>query len=244
MKPLHELAVIKDGNELKGFVLGHEKYLIDNKKKIYTHINIVNMDEMNVLVKNNMVQYFEWDSSKNKIKISYNDEEIRDIDNMTGKAGISMLKYTKTLKDYIKNDVVFKFKHIQLIKDNLGVAGSLVNYLRMPMIGGVYSIIIYGDNNFGDMLNNWIKNQDVMIQKQINPLWIQKDNATITVSENVYVKLAYALNICTYVSTVEKDKPSGLVGMMYGSQKSIMEAYNKIEPLNKKIYEIAIQGKG
>lgn len=196
-----------------------------------------------MLVKNNMVQYFEWDNTKNKIRINYSDEEIKDIANITGKVGIDMLKYNKTLKDYTRNDVTFKFKHIQLIKDNLGVAGSLVNYLKMPMIGGVYSIIIYGDNNFEDMLNNWIKNQDVVIQRQINPLWIQKDNAIIAVSEKVYVKLVYALNVFTHVSTVERDKTSGLVGMMYSSQKSVMEAYNKIEPLNKKIYEIALQGK-
>ena len=37
MKPLYELAVVKDRNEIKGFVLGHEKYLIDSKKKIYTY---------------------------------------------------------------------------------------------------------------------------------------------------------------------------------------------------------------
>lgn len=40
----------------------------------------------------------------------------------------------------------------------------------------------------------------------------------------------------------ERDKPSGIIGLMYGSGKSMTSAYNKIEPLNKKILEIAKQG--
>lgn len=242
MKPLHEVAVIKDGNEITGFVLGHEKNLVDPKKLSYSHVDVVTMENMVGLVKNNMVQYFVWDKSKDRLSIQYTQEELEVIKKIGGKSGLNLIKSSSTLKDFIRNDIVLKHKHVEMVGRKIGVAGALAHNMKMPFGINVYGIILIGDDNFGSMLSNWIANQDKNIRAQINPMYIQRNNASIAISEKIYTKLAYALNICTNVSTVERDKPSGIRGMMYSSQSAMTEAYNKIEPLNKKIYEIACQG--
>lgn len=242
MKPIHEIAVIKNGNEISGFVLAHEKDLVDVKKVTYSYVNIVSIDKMNRLVQENKVQYFVWDKDKNRLAIKYTQEELDWINKTVGKAGQSLIKTTSNLRDYVKNDVILKMSHVKMVMNKVGVAGALLNSFSMPLVGSVYGIMLFGDNDFGSMLNTWLNNQDDMVRKQITPVSIQRNNAIITVSERVYVKLAYALNICTNVNINERDKPSGLIKFAYGSQKSMLQAYNKIEPLNKKILEIAHQG--
>lgn len=136
MKPLHECAVIKNGNARVAYLVAETNILPDNDiiNKKWNYVTRFAFEEF---VKRDMVQGMIWEN--NGIKIHYNEEELAAITNRVYKKEV----VDDMLKNYWNLDVTFKEKHVLLTYKDGAIAccvGAMHKLLGINMI----NIYMYG----------------------------------------------------------------------------------------------------
>lgn len=76
MKEFHEVACVKDGNRIDGFLLANESYRVDNELT-FSHVDYYSIDEVKRMANQGVVQYFIYNERLDRLEISYTDEELR-----------------------------------------------------------------------------------------------------------------------------------------------------------------------
>lgn len=99
MKPYHEIGHIKDGNKRVGFVI-KQGGIADESDWI-----VLQENQFCEYVRRGLVQYFEWDSTKNNYMVKYSDGEIALIRKMGSEP--------KDKGEYFKSDVCMQIRYLQ-----------------------------------------------------------------------------------------------------------------------------------
>lgn len=234
LKPYYEAAIIKSVNgAIKGFLLGHERDLIDNKKKRYNRFEYYDVQKFQELVHGDCVQYFTWDSENNCIAIKYLPEELQDIKDSTGKSGLSLVSKSQTFEDYCKNDMMIYWEYFSAAKEHGGISGALASRMSMPLVGSVYTVYLYGESGIYQKISEWLNSEGDQAKKMIHPIFVQDTNVALSISSLVYYKFAYDLNILMTVNTEDRDTPSGFTSLLYTSRKNRIKARDEIAPVNE-----------
>lgn len=232
MKRFHEIAVVKDRqDEIKGFILGAEEDVIDISKFNYNKYRYVDMSTFYEYVRGGQVQYFRHDDVSGVV-IGYTEEEVAHLKKIGGKAMLSIAERNATFADYIKNDVTFGYEHILIQEHHDAIAGSLVKVTKVPIVGNIYTIMLLGKDGYISRMESNISTYNKAIQRQINFVRKNDNNAVLMISAEVYKDIASTLGLLTYVNTAERDRPSGVTGMMYTPRERFIEVKPDIDYMN------------
>lgn len=241
LKPIHEIATVKDGNKIDGFFISSDKYLIDPLKFKYSYVWYVPMKDMIELVKKGKVQYMIWNNSLERIEIQYTWEEAQ----VLYKSGCytrgsldDFIKRTSTLSDYIRNDMILSRNHVELMYQSKAFAAYLVSVMKMPLGINMMTLCLIGkDNRDIAKIGRYIENlQDSKYKNTFN-LDIEGNFAAVVLPELCYNGFSQSLNVLTNCSMLYRDKQKGLVGMLLKQGEKSRDVCSRIEMNNKLILE-------
>ena len=136
MKPIHECAVIKDGNKRSGYFIAEAPEFKGLKDVLSKPWTMVSSNEFEELVKQDRVQYLVWED--NRIKCRYTKEELKKLKGNYTKGWVE-----ETEQHYWDMDLSFKAKHIGACAKHGALAISCAEMhstLGMPTI----SLFIFG----------------------------------------------------------------------------------------------------
>lgn len=154
MKPIHECAVIKDGNKRVAYMISEADSHVNITSKPW---KIVDASTFENMVANNKVQYLVWEN--NTIKCRYDLDELKLLKKISTP---DMIK--RTQEDYWSMDAQFKYRHIQAANNGQGFAVCLAQIQKMF---GMYMIpiIIYGNTY---LMSTMIQEFELSLGKPLN----------------------------------------------------------------------------
>lgn len=137
MKPLHECAVIKDGNERVGYLVARTDTCAD--KGIYKKSwRLVEADRFKSFVETNQVQFLVYEN--NTIKCKYTLEELNVM-----KKNVKSLELLQQMQDnYWSMDPSFKYRHVESASRGYGIASNLAFITKIMGIQAVALILCGG----------------------------------------------------------------------------------------------------
>lgn len=234
MKEFHEIAVIKDdqSNIINGFLLVAQQDIINISKLHFSNVKYASYDDMEELVKEDKVQYFIYDNELGSMSISYTDEEVSEMKKLSGRSAVNFMSKVESLDAYLDNDVIFNSGHYRQLEKNNAVIATLVNVMKIPFVGRLYGVILYGRNDFGIRFGNWYKAQSDIVKKMIVPISIGNEIVVINTSDVIYDRVAREFCALTHVSLTNREKMSGIAGMMKTPLKTFTDVKPDIDALN------------
>lgn len=133
MKPLHEVGIIREKDELAGAVLKKggvydlTPYLVCDRKQ-FIH-----------LLKMNQVQYLIWDNNNDNIDVQYSQEEMAVISNIGYKPPM-------TVEEYFNNDCIFRARYIDLIFEGK-IYVKIMGMVELPVVGEALQIMLIANKD-------------------------------------------------------------------------------------------------
>lgn len=226
MKEFHEIAVIKDdqSNIINGFLLVAQEDIINISKLHFSNVKYASYDDMEELVKE--------DKELGSMSISYTDEEVSEMKKLSGRSAVNFMSKVESLDAYLDNDVIFNSEHYRQLEKNNAVIATLVNVMKIPFVGRLYGVILYGRNDFGIRFGNWYKAQSDIVNKMIVPISIGNEIVVINTSDVIYDRVAREFCVLTHVSLTNREKMSGVAGMMKTPLKTFTYVKPDIDALN------------
>lgn len=226
MKEFHEIAVIKDdqSNIINGFLLVAQEDIINISKLHFSNVKYASYDDMEELVKE--------DKELGSMSISYTDEEVSEMKKLSGRSAVNFMSKVESLDAYLDNDVIFNSEHYRQLEKNNAVIATLVNVMKIPFVGRLYGVILYGRNDFGIRFGNWYKAQSDIVKKMIVPISIGNEIVVINTSDVIYDRVAREFCVLTHVSLTNREKMSGVAGMMKTPLKTFTYVKPDIDALN------------
>lgn len=241
LKPVHEIATVKDGNKIDGFFISDVRYLTDAKSFKYKHCWYVPMKEMVELVKNNQVQYMVWNSKLGRIEINYTYEETQQLYNTgcyTRNSLDDFLKRTSTLSDYIRNDMILSRQHVELMYAGKALAGYFVTVMKMPLSIDMVSIAVFGANEAVErVIKNYIDKLQDTRYKNIIKVDMEGNTGTVTLPLLCYNGFAQSVNLLVNCSMLYRDKQKGLPSLLMKQGEKAKDACRMVEMNNNLIME-------
>lgn len=124
MKPIHECAVIKDGNKRSLYLVVESSSCTDSNIMSMPW-RMIGATEFESLVASNKVQYLIWEN--NTIKCKYTNEEVKELMRKGWKS--ELIKQTQ--ENYWNMDLVFKYRHVEAAMRHQALACSLAGVTKM-----------------------------------------------------------------------------------------------------------------
>lgn len=211
MKEYHEVACIKDGNKIDGFLLASESYKVDDELT-FSHVDYFSLDDVKRLAKSDLVQYFIYNEKLDRLEISYIEEEL----NLLRKIGTNdvFISQTSTLSDYLRNDIIIKKTHFELAKTGKYFCGSIHAVQKLPLMPEIIYIQVFGNmNNLRFICEN---TNNIYLKSFYKPENIFDNIGTICIPAGNYLEITKELPLLLDTSLVYRDD---MIKGMKGSVK-------------------------
>lgn len=159
MKPIHECAVVKDGNRRAAYLITQTSSCC-NADVVHKHWELVDAQKFEQLVKENQVQFLTYENGA--IKCRYTNEEF-DVMKRTMKKDLIL----NMQEHYWEQDVTFKFRHVMAANSCKGIACSLAGIVKVLGMTQL-PIFMYGDVNIMmNMLDELRQRTNVNLNKTL-----------------------------------------------------------------------------
>lgn len=145
----HEIACVKDGNRVEGFLLADmsSENTIDESKYEYNRVQYVDMNEMKRLASLGEVESFLYNQSLDRLEIQLAPAELSRM--KKAKMNNEYISHISTLSNWLKEDMIVSYSHRQtMIKNRNIVCGTLVDIQKIPLAGTFYAISVFGDMGY------------------------------------------------------------------------------------------------
>lgn len=206
MKKYHEIATIKDGNTVVGFLIAENS----NQNRItygeYNHIDYVDIHKMKELCYNNQVDYLVYNKEKDRLEVEYTQDDIKEMKSL----GIStkMISRTSTLSEYIKSDINIKKKYMDVLYSdgNSILLGITITCIKMPFVGKIITLMVFGNM---ELLADFLERAkvDPICSNLFASYKIHQNNAVISLPIN-QINLLSNTDIVIDTSSLNKEKSS------------------------------------
>jgi len=143
MKPLHECAVVKDGNKRVAYFITETNNFLDIDNIILKPWRLIDSSKFEQLVANNQVQFLTFEN--NTIKCNYTLEEMNALKRRLGKNFVE-----RSQENYWSMDMSFKNRHVQAATAGKAIACCCAS---IEKIFGMYMIPIYMYGTMVSMTN-------------------------------------------------------------------------------------------
>lgn len=207
MKKYHEIATIKDGNTVVGFLIAENS----NQNRItygeYNHIDYVDIHKMKELCYNNQVDYLVYNKEKDRLEVEYTQDDIAEMKSL----GLStkMISRTSTLSEYIKSDIRIKKKYVDVLYSDYGeniLLGVTIACMKMPFVGKIITLMVFGNM---ELLADFLERAkvDPICSNLFASYKIYQNNAVISLPIN-QINLLSNTDIVIDTSSLNKEKSS------------------------------------
>lgn len=240
LKPIHEIATVKDGNRIDGFFISDYRYLVNAKEFKYSYCWYVSMESMIELVKKNQVQYMVWNDKLSRLDISYSEDEITQLyaSGCYSKKNLhDFIQRTNTLSDYIRNDLIYSKKHVEMMYRRRAFAGYIVAVMKLPLGIEMVDVALISEKSSDfkpifDYLNSLEGKWKGAIKADINGNF-----GHILLPVLCYNGFAQSLNVLANCSMLHRDKLKGLPGLLMKQGDKAKDIYNLVEMNNRLILD-------
>lgn len=204
MKEYHEVACVKDGNEVVGFLIAsNSPENSGGTAGTFQVIDYVDMNKMKVLCANNKMDYLIYSKSKDRLEVLYTKEDMKRLHKLGFKD--DFIGYNSTLQTYLQNDIIIKKKYLDVINANpTCLLYECVSITNMPLMGDVCTFMIFGNMSvLVKQIQYCIEKYD--LPRLSNLIKIYKNNAMFTLP-NKFIYILDDLDILIGYSTLNKKK--------------------------------------
>lgn len=207
MKKYHEIAAIKDGNTVVGFLIAENSHQNRIGYGEYNYIDYIDIQKMKELCYNNQMDYLVYNKEKDRLEVEYTQDDIKEMKHL----GIStkMISRTSTLSEYIKSDIRIKKKYIDVLYSEYGnniLLGVTITCMKMPFVGKIVTLMVFGDVRLLDDFLGRAKS-DPICASLYSSYKIYQDNAIISLPINK-MDLLSNTDILIDTSSLDREKAS------------------------------------
>lgn len=207
MKKYHEIATIKDGNAVVGFLIAENSHQNRIKFGTYNYIDYIDIQKMKELCYNNQIDYLVYNKEKDRLEVEYTQDDIKEMTSL----GVStkMVSRTSTLSEYIKSDIRIKKKYIDVLYSDYGnsvLLGVTITCMKVPFVGKIVTLMVFG--NMG-LLDNFLARakSDPICASLFSSYEIYQNNALISLPIN-RMDLFSNTDIIIDTSSLDREKAS------------------------------------
>lgn len=190
MKRYAELACVRQGSDVMGFLLGDNILYANSKPGSYQKLNYVTMSEMTNLCKDEEVQRYAYNPDLDSIGLQYTYEEIKDLKGY--KMKMSEVHKFKPLDSCINDCVQISYAYLLYTKYG-NASGTIISLFSSPLLKkDVFAyVLIYGKPNTILSLQRYYTTVLAKDTVYSSMLYFNEDNIIGLIPLNMLVKLVY-----------------------------------------------------
>lgn len=207
MKEYHEIATVKDGNTVVGFLIAENSKTNRIGYGEYNCVDYVDIQKMKEFCYENKIDYLVYNKEKDRLEVEYTSNDIKEMKHL----GIStkMISRTSTLSEYIKSDIRIKKKYMDVLYSDYGknvLLGVTIACMKMPFVGKIVTLMVFGNM---ELLNDFFEKakNDPICASLFSSYKIHQNNASISLPLNK-MDLLSNTDIVIDTSSLDREKAS------------------------------------